>query len=501
MPGPAENAQIIRTILEKFAKEKGLPQSFVRYSLAIAANESGYYSDALNDGSKFGTNEYSLGPWQINLKAHPNVTREQAMDPVFSTNHRLESLLSAWSRLGGESGIARMGSDEFFSEYHRIAQVSYKPDPSASRRSLTTADSVLGTRPPGPGQAVGPAEEWKPDPVVVKLYDETRATYEKDSAALAELKARRDATTNEKERDALSFEIASREDSLAVTRDTLLQLFSATLPPKGDTPSTRAAAETDRINSYNNWVKIQYDQIRGMFDSRVAIGNLMLQILNSNNDIAQREYDNFFKAEQIDQQYLGLALEARAKQQAEQIALLGLRLQQAEFISKQEAWNAVHLFTVAENPDGKVYQPGFGPNDAMAQAGRLLGINAPVIEAAPVDPSRFDPVNMLQRSGETLPEAHSDEWWGVTELLNRVNKPVPSPAVGTRIDPSAVLPAAPDYGSITNPYFTTDGTTPVLETEEQVKARKAKEAEEARKREQANRQQIPSNVNMQGGRY
>ncbi len=195
---------------------------------------------------------------------------------------------------------------------------------------------------------------------------------------------------------------------LKAARDEMLAFWSIVNPGKAEAPSARMNAEA-------NWIKTQYDIARGFYSDQLNYGQLALEIIKANNAAAGAAFEQWYRTQQISQGDLGLLMEARAKQQAEQLALLGLRLQQAEFISKQQAWNAVNLFQQAEAGQ-KLYQPGFGPNDAMAQAGRMLGLNAPVIEANPVDPAQFEPEAILARAGNVTPQPHDDEWWGYTGL-------------------------------------------------------------------------------------
>lgn len=63
----------------------GFPESELARGYAIGMGESGWRSGALNDGTATATAEYSVGPWQINLKAHPNVSEACARDLECST--------------------------------------------------------------------------------------------------------------------------------------------------------------------------------------------------------------------------------------------------------------------------------------------------------------------------------------------------------------------------------------------------------------------------------
>lgn len=436
MPAPAENAQIIKRLLQEYAAANGLPVEFVTYALAVASQESNFASEAVNDGSVTKTNEYSVGPWQINLKAHPAVTVAQAQDPVFSTRHRLPSLAAAWQKLGGTAGIAQLGPEEFQGRFHQMAQVSWKPTAAQSRAALTVAGQVMG----GNGGFTMPQSTTTVDPVMQQEFQRAQANYSRLSQRASYLQQQLerpdlDQAARTRYQGELSDIIEGGQ--LKAARDEMLAFWSIVNPGKAEAPSARMNAEA-------NWIKTQYDIARGFYSDQLNYGQLALEIIKANNAAAGAEFEQWYRTQQISQGDLGLLMEARAKQQAEQLALLGLRLQQAEFISKQQAWNAVNLFQQAEAGQ-KLYQPGFGPNDAMAQAGRMLGLNAPVIEARPVNEADFDPINILKRSGEALPAAHDDAWWGVDAVQARLAGGAGgAPSAGLeRADPAAILPGAP----------------------------------------------------------
>ncbi len=71
----------------------GLPPDQVDTGIGIVFAESGARSEAVNDTPGV---EYSVGPWQINLLAHPGVTSECASDLGCSTNYAV----SLWQQQG-----------------------------------------------------------------------------------------------------------------------------------------------------------------------------------------------------------------------------------------------------------------------------------------------------------------------------------------------------------------------------------------------------------------
>ena len=55
-------------------------------ALKIVRCESGFDSKAIGDKGK------SFGLWQIHLPAHPHITKEQALNPIWSTEWAMEKL-------------------------------------------------------------------------------------------------------------------------------------------------------------------------------------------------------------------------------------------------------------------------------------------------------------------------------------------------------------------------------------------------------------------------
>jgi murein DD-endopeptidase MepM/ murein hydrolase activator NlpD len=156
--------------------------------------------------------------------------------------------------------------------------------------------------------------------------------------------------------------------------------------------------------------QFQYDVTQGAFKDQVDLANALAGITKTNNDA----WASYVK-QQLD---LGnVKLDAavalttvRSNQQAHEIAAAAQELSRADFISKQEAWNATHLFHA-----GQGYQPGFGPNDPLNVALGRAGLGQDVITAAPVDPETFNPEKMLARARGTMPANTypSDAWLGI----------------------------------------------------------------------------------------
>ncbi len=143
---PEQTKAIVEQEIRAYAKANGLSETFVRHALAIPAHESGgFIDDALNDGSAFGTVEYSVGPWQLNLNAH-KVTAEQAQDPVFSTRFWINNVAKAYQALGGDQS-AQADPIGFQTKFHPKAQVSIALPPERAREAL-----ALASTPSAPGR-------------------------------------------------------------------------------------------------------------------------------------------------------------------------------------------------------------------------------------------------------------------------------------------------------------------------------------------------------------
>lgn len=62
--------------------------------LSIVRCESQFNPNAIHDSEK----EYSVGIFQINLKAHPYISKAQALDPIWSARWAIDKMvLGQWS--------------------------------------------------------------------------------------------------------------------------------------------------------------------------------------------------------------------------------------------------------------------------------------------------------------------------------------------------------------------------------------------------------------------
>lgn len=85
------NPESVKEYVGYVAQNEGVDVSTV---LAIAKCESDFNKNALHSSEK----EYSLGIFQINLKAHKDITEEQALNPFFNINWAIEQMAQGkWS--------------------------------------------------------------------------------------------------------------------------------------------------------------------------------------------------------------------------------------------------------------------------------------------------------------------------------------------------------------------------------------------------------------------
>jgi hypothetical protein len=109
----------------------GFPESELARAYAIGLGESGWSSGAVNDGSRTATDEYSVGPWQINLKAHPGVSEACARDLECST----QVAFGLFQKQGWQPwGAYTNGS---YRQYMSVSQFDYSQgDPMVPKNTL-----------------------------------------------------------------------------------------------------------------------------------------------------------------------------------------------------------------------------------------------------------------------------------------------------------------------------------------------------------------------------
>jgi len=110
-----------RVLIQSKAEETGIPASLIS---AVIKQESGFNPNASNVNSK----ETSYGLGQINLKAHPEITKEQATDPGFAINFVANRLKTMIDKYGLYDGV----------------QAYNTPGAIGSQQLINYADNILG---------------------------------------------------------------------------------------------------------------------------------------------------------------------------------------------------------------------------------------------------------------------------------------------------------------------------------------------------------------------
>ena len=78
--------------LKEILRQAGWPESLIPIMAAVGMAESTGNPRAINPGrgANGPTNEYSIGLWQINTRAHPQYNKAALMDPLYNAKAALE---------------------------------------------------------------------------------------------------------------------------------------------------------------------------------------------------------------------------------------------------------------------------------------------------------------------------------------------------------------------------------------------------------------------------
>ena len=106
----ANNPENIKAYVAYVASKEGVN---VQDALDVAHCESRYRKgairDSINDPANPKDDEYSVGIFQINILAHTNITKEQALHPWFNINWAIDKLAqgkwSMWRHCSEKYGI------------------------------------------------------------------------------------------------------------------------------------------------------------------------------------------------------------------------------------------------------------------------------------------------------------------------------------------------------------------------------------------------------------
>lgn len=134
VPVPQKYQQMLQAAADKYKVPANL------LALVIHA-ESGFRPNAVGD------NGSSFGFFQIHLPAHPDISKEQAMDPQFNLDWGARYLASAYHRYGGNALAALLHNNAPAAADHYARTGQWGPTPglaAASQRYLTLVLAPLG---------------------------------------------------------------------------------------------------------------------------------------------------------------------------------------------------------------------------------------------------------------------------------------------------------------------------------------------------------------------
>jgi hypothetical protein len=125
------------------ARQAGLTGQAITIASAIAMAESGGDTNAINPGHA-GDPEYSVGLWQVNIRAHPQYTKASMQDPVQNAQAMasISSMGTNWNPWGAytnRSYTAFMGSTVVPLDYSTTSTDTT----AVTRTNITTNPAVL----------------------------------------------------------------------------------------------------------------------------------------------------------------------------------------------------------------------------------------------------------------------------------------------------------------------------------------------------------------------
>ena len=97
----------------------GFPEDKIVLMTAICKQESGFNTDALNDGSSTKSVEYSVGLFQINTRVHKTYTVQQLKNPIVNAKEALSVYKKQGFRAWGGY------TDGGYKKYLALSQAAY----------------------------------------------------------------------------------------------------------------------------------------------------------------------------------------------------------------------------------------------------------------------------------------------------------------------------------------------------------------------------------------
>ena len=109
--------------VQDLLRQVGFPEDKIVLMCAVCRQESGFNTNAINDGSGTKSVEYSVGLFQINTRAHKNYTVEQLKNPIINASEAL--------RIYKTQGLRAWGgyTDGGYKKYLALSQAAYSGTP------------------------------------------------------------------------------------------------------------------------------------------------------------------------------------------------------------------------------------------------------------------------------------------------------------------------------------------------------------------------------------
>lgn len=184
-----------RVLISSTAEETGIPASLL--SAVIKHETAGTFNPAIQSGYvKNGKRENSWGLGQINLDAHPDVTKAQATDAGFAIKFAANRLKSMIDKYGLYEGVqayntpGAIGSDQLIKYANDIlGSVGIDPKGKSDTSNISDFDYARSIIEANPNAT--------PEELKVGLLENTNLSATKINALIAEMKAKATTTTTE----------------------------------------------------------------------------------------------------------------------------------------------------------------------------------------------------------------------------------------------------------------------------------------------------------------
>lgn len=149
--------------LPSILKQAGWSDDLIPTMTAIGMAESSGNPHAVNDGKKMGTNEYSVGLWQVNRKAHPQYDEQWLKDPVNNAKAALDIYKKQGLKAWGAYTDGRYKKYLNGNVANTVIPQSYAPEVADVPQVSVNVGDVVPTAYPDGGTAMPPiTKDWNP---------------------------------------------------------------------------------------------------------------------------------------------------------------------------------------------------------------------------------------------------------------------------------------------------------------------------------------------------